>query len=202
MTAALTAALTWHLARSSGWVAWLLLGCSVVWGALATGRLVAGRGMPRWLTELHRHLALLTVLLLAVHLGSLLLDDWVRFTPVDVLVPGASSWRTGPVALGVVAMWLVAVVQLSSVQLSSVQLSSLRVLRLPRRWWRALHLLSYPAWCLAAVHGVLAGTDATTPLARAMIAAMTTAVSFVVLGRLLQLGRRGRRHAADAATSG
>jgi len=187
----MTASLTWHLARSSGWVSWVLLGCSVVWGALASGRLVAGRGMPRWLTELHRHLALLTVLLLAVHLGSLLLDDWVRFTPADLFVPGLSRWRTGPVAYGVVALWLVVV----------VQLSSWTALRLPRRWWRLLHLLSYPAWCLAAVHGVLAGTDASTPLARALIAVMTTAVSFVVLGRLLQLGRRGQRTTASAATS-
>jgi len=187
----MTGSFTWHLARSSGWVAWLLLGCSVVWGTLATGRMVVGRGMPRWLIALHRHLAVLTVVLLGVHLAALLLDDWVQFTPADVLVPGASGWRTGPVALGVVALWLVVV----------VHLSSLPALRVPRRWWRPLHLLGYPAWCLAALHGALTGTDAATPLVRAMFAAMTTAVAFGVLGRLLQLGRGRPPVAGTGATS-
>ncbi|MGB8861718.1 MAG: ferric reductase-like transmembrane domain-containing protein, partial [Ilumatobacteraceae bacterium] len=131
-------------------------------------------------TELHRHLARLTVLLLAVHLGALVADNWVRFGLADLLVPGASRWRPAAVAWGVVAMWL----------LVAVQVASWPSLRLRRRWWRAVHLLSYPAWCLAAVHAVLAGTDAASPLARALLAAMTTAVSFVVIGRLIRLGRR------------
>lgn len=178
----IVAAGTWHLARSSGWVAWSLLGCSVVWGTLAAGRMVAGRTMPRWLLELHRHLSWLTVLLLAVHLGALLADDYVEFGVADLLVPGASGWRPTAVAWGVIALWLVAI----------VQVSSLPRLRLTRRWWRRLHLLSYPAWCLAALHGVQAGTDAAAPLVRLLVAVMVTAVSFVVLGRAMQLGR-GRR---------
>lgn len=183
------AAGTWHIARSSGWVAWVLLGCSVVWGALAAGRMVAGRTMPRWLLELHRHLSWLTVLLLAVHLGALLADDYVEFGVSDVLLPGASSWRPTAVAWGVAALWLVVI----------VQLSSLPRLRVPRRWWRRLHLLSYPAWCMAALHGVQAGTDAGTPVARVLVAVMVTAVSFVVFGRVLQLGReRGSSSAAAA----
>lgn len=179
----IVAAGTWHLARSSGWVAWILLGCTVVWGALAAGRMVAGRTMPRWLLELHRHLSWLTVVLLAVHLGALLADDYVEFGVADVLLPGASSWRPTAVAWGVLALWLVVI----------VQVSSLPRLRVGRRWWRRrLHLLSYPAWCLAALHGVQAGTDADTTVVRLLVAAMVTAVSFVVLGRLLQLGRSRR----------
>ena len=179
------AAGTWHVTRSAGWVAWLLLGCSVVWGALAAGRMVAGRTMPRWLLELHRHLSWLTVALLAVHLGALLADDYVEFGIADVVLPGASAWRTTAIAWGVIALWLVAI----------VQLSSLPQLRVPRRWWRRLHLLSYPAWCLAALHAVQAGTDAGTTLARLLVAVMVTAVTFVVFGRVLQLGRaRGPRH--------
>lgn len=177
------AAGTWHLARSSGWVAWILLGCSVVWGALAAGRMVAGRAMPRWLLEMHRHLSWLTVMLLMVHLGALMADDYVEFGAAELLLPGMSSWRPTPVAWGIIALWLVVI----------VQVSSLARARLARRWWRRVHLLSYPAWCLAALHGVHAGTDAGTTLGRVLIAAMVTAVSFVVLGRALQLGR-GRRH--------
>ena len=176
------AAGTWHLARSAGWVAWLLLGCTVVWGALAAGRMVAGRTMPRWLLELHRHLSWLTALLLAVHLAALLADDYVEFGIADVLVPWSTAWRPTAVAWGVIALWLVAI----------VQVSSLPRLRVARRAWRRIHLLSYPAWCLAALHGVQAGTDAAAPLVRLLVAAMVTAVSFVVIGRVLQLGR-GRR---------
>ncbi|MEQ1704032.1 MAG: ferric reductase-like transmembrane domain-containing protein [Ilumatobacteraceae bacterium] len=184
------AAGTWHLARSSGWVAWLLLGCTVVWGALAAGRMVAGRTMPRWLLELHRHLSWLTVVLLAVHLGALLADDYVEFGVADVLLPGAAAWRTAAVAWGVVALWLLLI----------VQVSSLRQLRLTRRWWRRLHLLSYPAWCLGGWHGVQAGTDAGTTLVRLLVAATVSAVSFVVIGRMMQLGR-GRRPSQSVVTA-
>ena len=184
----MVAAGTWHLARSAGWVAWVLLGCSVVWGSLAAGRMVAGRTTPRWLVELHRHLSWLTMLLLAVHLGALLADDYVEFGLTDLLVPGAAAWRPGAVAWGVIALWLV----------MAVQVSSLSWVRVPRRWWRRLHLLALPAWGFAALHGVQAGTDAGTTLVRLLIAAMVTAVSFVVFGRVLQLGR-GRRRWPSAA---
>jgi peptidoglycan/LPS O-acetylase OafA/YrhL len=63
---------------------------------------------------------------------------------------------------------------------------------LPRRWWRRLHLLALPAWGLAALHGVQAGTDADTTLVRLLVTGMVTAVCFVVFGRLLQLGHRHR----------
>ena len=45
----------WHLARSSGIVAWALLTASMIWGLLFTTRLLKGRPTPKWLLDLHRH---------------------------------------------------------------------------------------------------------------------------------------------------
>ena len=79
------------------------------------------------------------MLFLAVHLGALVADSYVHFGVADLLVPFASSWKSGAVAWGVVAFWF----------LIAVEVSSLMMRRLPRRTWRAIHLTSY----LAAVHG-------------------------------------------------
>jgi DMSO/TMAO reductase YedYZ heme-binding membrane subunit len=175
--------LAWYLSRSSGWVAFVLLALTVVWGVLGISRIIERRGLPRWLLDLHRHLAVLTVALTAVHLGALVADNWLHVAWREVFVPRAISYRPGAVTWGVVAMYLLIVVQVSSWCRS----------RLPRPWWRGLHLLSYPAVWLVAVHGVQAGTDASNRVVRYGLVVVVGAVAFFTLLRVLGAGERSRR---------
>ena len=43
-----------------------------------------------------------------------------------------------------------------------ITLTSLIRARLPHRFWRGLHLLSYVGWGIGVIHGLLIGTDADT----------------------------------------
>ena len=70
----------WFVTRSSGMVAAVLMALTLIWGLLITTRLIDRRGLPAWLTDLHRHLGGLTVAFIAVHLVALLLDHYVEFT--------------------------------------------------------------------------------------------------------------------------
>ena len=146
----------WYLARSSGMVAWLVLVATVVWGALLAGRLVPRPGAPRWLTDVHRYLGGLAVALIALHLSALAADSYAHFGWAETFVPFASSWKPGAVAWGVVAVYLLVV----------VEVTSLVQRRLPRRWWKAIHLTSYLLFWMATMHGITAGTDAQTPAFR------------------------------------
>jgi DMSO/TMAO reductase YedYZ heme-binding membrane subunit len=146
--------LWWDVARSSGMVSWSLLALSVVWGLTLSTRWLGHRVRPNWLLDLHRFLGGAAVVFVAVHVGALVADSYTHFGPTDLLVPFASHWHPVAVAWGVVGMYL----------LVAVEVTSLLRRHLSKRLWRATHLLSYPLFALATVHGLNAGTDAANPL--------------------------------------
>ncbi|MBN2622647.1 MAG: ferric reductase-like transmembrane domain-containing protein [Acidimicrobiales bacterium] len=185
--------LAWYIARATGIVAWALLAASVIWGLLLSTRLARGRPTPAWLLDLHRFLGGAAVLFTAVHLVGLVADTYVHFGLADLFVPYASAWKPGPVALGVVSLYLLAV----------VEGTSLATRRLPRRVWRAVHLSSYVLFWLATFHFILAGTDASHPLATVGIDLVATAVVFLTLVRILSpRGRPRRDTGADGGAGG
>jgi DMSO/TMAO reductase YedYZ heme-binding membrane subunit len=173
--------LSWFISRSSGWVAAALLTLTVMWGVLGSARLVERRGWPRWLADLHRYLAWLTLVFIAVHMLALVGDNYMHIGWRELFVPFALDWRPGAVAWGIVTLYLVAVVQVSSWMRRW----------LPRTLWRRLHYLSYPAMWMALVHGLRAGTDASNRWVRAGVIAMVAATAFLTVMRIL--GRRRQR---------
>lgn len=172
----------WYLARATGYVAWALLTTSVISGLLLSTRLTNGRPRPAWILDLHRFLAGTAVAFTGLHIVGLVADSYVHFGAADLLIPFASHWRPGPVALGVVAMYL----------LAAVEISSLLMRRLPRRLWRGIHFSSYFAFWLATFHLVTAGTDASHPASMIATAAAIATVVFLTLVRALS-GRGGGR---------
>ncbi len=180
----------WYLARSSGVVAWLVLVATVVWGALLAGRVMARPGAPRWLSDVHRHLGGLAVALTGLHLAALAADSYAHFGWAETFVPFASPWKPGAVAWGIVALYLLAI----------VEVTSLWQRRLPRKWWRAIHLSSYLLFWMATIHGITAGSDAQTAAFRIGVALAIGATTFAVLARILSVLRSPKsRHSAAAA---
>jgi DMSO/TMAO reductase YedYZ heme-binding membrane subunit len=171
--------LWWHLARASGIVAWLCLTASVLWGIFLSTRILQQRRRPAWLLDFHRGLGALTIAFLAIHLAALVADNYVHIGLSDLLVPFASDWKPGAIALGVMAAWI----------LAAVEISSLALKHLPRRAWRAIHLTSYLAFWLTSIHAALAGTDTTNPLYRWTSALSILAIVFAVAYRVLTRGR-------------
>jgi methionine sulfoxide reductase heme-binding subunit len=138
----------WLVARASGLVAFGLLTTSV-WLGLAMSTRLLGPKRQKRLLGLHRTLAWTGLSMVALHVGGLLFDPILHFGALAVVVPGAASWRTGAVALGVVAAWL-----------SLALAASFNA----RRWigqkgWRRLHYATFAAFWLALGHALLVGTD-------------------------------------------
>lgn len=181
-----TSQMWWYSARAGGIVAWMLLSASVVWGLLLSTKLLGRRPRPAWLLDLHRFLGGLSVVFTAVHVGALVADSYVEFGPTEVLVPFASSWRPSAVAWGVIGLYL----------LVAVELTSLLRRRLPRRLWRATHLLSFPLFGLSTVHALTAGTDVSATAWRLVMAALGSAVIGLVAAR------QARRYTTGPSTSG
>lgn len=140
----------WYLGRGTGVAALLLLTVNVVLGITArSGRPLPG--LPRFaVAVVHRDSGLLAVILLAIHLGTLLLDPYAQLRLADLVVPFLGSYRPAWLGLGTLAADLV---------LALVLTSMLRH-RLGQRGWRAVHWLAYLAWPVAVLHALGAGSDA------------------------------------------
>jgi predicted ferric reductase len=166
-----------------------LLAAAVVWGLLLSTRLSKGGPSPAWLTDFHRYLGGSAVVFTALHLFGLVADSYVSFGVADILVPFASSWRPAPVALGVVSLYL----------LVAIEVSSLLMRRIPRRWWKAIHLSSFVLFWMATFHLATAGTDVHNPFLILAVDAVAALVVFLTLVRMLSprtSARSGERAAA------
>ena len=170
----------WFLSRASGIVSWALLTATIVWGTLLTTRVLRQIDRPAWLLDLHRWLAGLAVVGVAVHMASLVADSFVQFDAADLLVPMASEWKPGPVAWGIIATYLLMVIQGTSLMMK----------KLPRALWRYIHMSSYAMFGLVSIHSFMAGTDVSTSLFQIFGTVMTTFVALALVIRFLLVLRK------------
>ncbi|HEY2205331.1 MAG TPA: PDR/VanB family oxidoreductase [Pseudonocardia sp.] len=179
--------LWWHIGRASGLIAWVLLGVSVI-GGMALSTSLAGRRTRSWTTGLHTFVSVLAVVFTAVHLVSVLAAPQLAIGWVQVALPFTRAGAPVAQGLGVLALYLL---------LAVAGTSWLRGV-LPWRWWRRLHLLSFPLFALACAHTVLAGSDATHPLFVALSAAAALVIGALFIARV-RGPLRARAGAPDAA---
>lgn len=141
--------LLWYLNRATGITLLVLLTATTVLGVLSVGGRPA-RGLPRFVTQhLHRHLALLAVVALVVHVVTAVADTFVDIRWWQAFVPVGSAYEPLWLGLGTLSL---------DVMLVIVATSLLRT-RLPHHAWRAVHHAAWVCWLLGVVHGVGIGTD-------------------------------------------
>jgi cytochrome b561 len=174
---------TWIVLRAAGIGAYVMLFLSVCWGLVATTAPFGKRIGKASATQVHQFMATTGLVLIGVHVGGLLLDRFMPFGALDVLVPMWGAFEPVPVAFGIVAMYLVVFVIVTS------------WLRKPigTRWWRRTHLLAVPTFTISLVHGVFAGTDAVRPWMWWTYVATGLSVLFLVVVRGLTAGFRPER---------
>jgi methionine sulfoxide reductase heme-binding subunit len=164
----------WYATRATGVIALVLLTATVVLGIAGTARFETPR-WPRIVTSgLHRNLSLLSVVFVAAHVLTTVLDTYAPIGWAAAIVPFSSPYRTLWLGLGTVASDL----------LLAVVITSLLRVRLGYRSWRAVHWLSYASWPVALWHGLGTGTDSKLPWLLALDAACVTAVACALLRRL------------------
>jgi predicted ferric reductase len=144
--------LTWYLTRASGIVALALLTLSMVLGIVAGTRLSSAR-WPRFVTQgLHRNVSLFVLVLLALHVGAAVVDNYVTITVQESLIPFIGTYR--PIWMGLGA--------LSFDLLIAMIVTSLLRQRIGYGAWRAVHWAAYLCWPLSVVHGLGTGSDVRT----------------------------------------
>ena len=178
----------WYAARAAGVVAYVLLTSVVSLGLAMSGK----HRLERWprfaLEEVHRFGGILVGTFIAIHVVTILVDSYLRFSIAAVLVPYASSYRPLPVALGIVAAELL---------LALAVTNRLRD-RLGHRRWRLAHYVNFVVWTAATIHGLTVGTDRSAW----WLAALQTSAVALVCALVAARFHLARREVAGAGVSG
>ncbi|MDX2026310.1 2Fe-2S iron-sulfur cluster-binding protein [Microcella sp.] len=170
----------WYVTRASAVLAWVLMTAAVLWGITLSTRVFRGADNPAWLQDLHRFLGGTALVMTGIHMVSLMLDPWLAMPIDQLLIPLIAEYRPVPVALGILSFYV----------LLAVQLSSLMKNRLPQRFWKAVHYLSYVAVLAVAIHGAFAGTDAGAAWYQGVATVIVTASVIALIVRLVMARRR------------
>ncbi len=181
----------WYATRAGGTVALLLLTATMALGIAGGGRYTPSRTARFEVGALHRNVAVLTLVFLALHIVTAIADTFVHLGWLTTLLPFLSSYRPLWVGLGTVAFdLLLAIAATSAVRL-----------RIGRTRWKAVHWSAYAAWPVALFHALGTGSDARSPLQLSVYGICVAAMAASV-GYRLHLAGPGRRVARLATAAG
>ncbi|MEU0113676.1 ferric reductase-like transmembrane domain-containing protein [Streptomyces bobili] len=139
------------------------LTCSVIWGLVAQDRMILNIRQRLIAQAVHRVTAVASIAFLLVHIITKLVlehTSWIAaVVPFGLIFSGADE-VTGTaflIGLGTLAAMLMIFVGITGALRNRFASPAPVAAR-----WRAMHMLAYPAWCAALVHGLFAGRPAKT----------------------------------------
>ncbi len=160
---------TWFITRSAGWVSYLLVWLSVVWGLVLPTRLFSSFLSPTFSFDFHEYISLLSIGFLILHIGVLMFDKYLPYTWAQILLPFLSPYRPLWVGIGVLAFYLSILVTITFYMRT----------RIGPKAFKSIHLTSFLAYFGATLHAFFSGTDST--LGAAMLIYLGTFLSVVFL---------------------
>ncbi|WP_369379047.1 hypothetical protein [Streptomyces sp. cg36] len=140
---------------TTGVLSLVCLTASVVWGLLATDRVLMTTRHRLVAQAVHRATAVSSIGFLLVHITVKIAVGHVGLLGALVPFGLGVSGSDGLIGLGSLAAYLM-VATAATGALRSVFANPDRA----AGQWRAVHMLAYPAWCFALVHGLYAGRQA------------------------------------------
>jgi hypothetical protein len=146
----------WLASRAAGLVALVLLAIQIVIGlVLSHPTNKAVWRISRVVFPWHDSLWLFALAFVGAHVVAIVADPWAGVGIGGALVPGLSSYRSAPVALGTLGLYALLVTGATA-----------RWTRLlPPGVWLVVHRAGIGVFVLAWMHGLLAGTDSPSLLA-------------------------------------
>ena len=140
----------WLAARATGLTSYLVLTVVVALGLVLSHPVNQSTWkLSKRLFPWHENLLVFVVAFVVAHVVGILLDPYAGVGLLGAVVPGLSSYRSVPVAVGSIALYALLLTGLTA------RYTKL----LPAGWWLRIHRLSLLVFLLSWAHGMLAGTD-------------------------------------------
>lgn len=131
------------------------LSCSVIWGLLAQDRIFLNTRQRIVGQAVHRTTAVASIAFLLLHITTKLALDHTRLIAAVVPFSLGVTGIGGLIGLGSLAGLLMVFVGITGALRGNFAAPAPVAAR-----WRAMHMLAYPAWCAALLHGLYAGRSA------------------------------------------
>ncbi len=168
------ASVPWLFERLFGFMSYIAVVMSVVFGLLLSTRILDAIAHRPVSFALHQDLAAFGLGLAGIHGVLLGLDKSVPFTLAEILVPGMAPHAPLAVAAGQTVFYLMAVVTISFYARR----------RIGQRAWRTLHYVTFLAFAGATIHGIAAGSDSGSMWVRALYLGSMALVAFLLTYRI------------------
>ncbi len=182
----------WLLARATGLTSYVLLTSSVLVGLVLKSRPFGRSIKSAGVTELHRTLALLSLVALALHGLALVIDRRVDIGVGALFVPGLAPYRPAWTGIGVLAGELALLIYASFTLRKLIGVKN----------WRSLHYLTYLAFAGSSAHGVMTGSDSGQPWAVGLCLGAVGAVTAATAWRVLVPPTRPASRPGPRSTEG
>ncbi|MFJ6082586.1 cytochrome b/b6 domain-containing protein [Streptomyces sp. NPDC092369] len=131
------------------------LSCSVIWGLVAQDRILLNTRQRIIGQAVHRTTAVASIAFLLLHITTKIALDHTQLVAALVPFSLGVSGSAGLIGMGSLAGLLMIFVGITGALRSQFAAPAPVAAR-----WRAMHMLAYPAWGLALVHGLYAGRAA------------------------------------------
>ncbi|MEU6480921.1 cytochrome b/b6 domain-containing protein [Streptomyces sp. NPDC047017] len=131
------------------------LSCSVIWGLLAQDRIFLNTRQRIVGQAVHRTTAVASIAFLLLHITVKIALDHTRVIAAVIPFSLGVTGSAGLIGLGSLAGLLMVFVGVTGALRGNFASPAPVAAR-----WRAMHMLAYPAWCAALVHGLYAGRQA------------------------------------------
>lgn len=131
------------------------LSCSVIWGLVAQDRIVLNTRQRIIGQAVHRTTAVASIAFLLLHITTKIALDHTQLIAAVIPFSLGFTGIGGLIGLGSAAGLLMVFVGVTGALRSNFATPAPVAAR-----WRAMHMLAYPAWCAALVHGLYAGRQA------------------------------------------
>ena len=179
--------LAWYSVRALGFLAYLVLAASVLYGLLLSTKILDAIAHRPVSFALHKDLSIVGLILAGLHGAILLADTSFAFTPRSILVPFASPYSPVTVGIGQLTFYAWAVILVSFYVRR----------RIGQRTWRLLHYVTFLSFAGGTFHGIASGTDSGSVWAFWVYLIPVTAMIFLTTYRLVVgLSNRVRRRRA------
>jgi sulfoxide reductase heme-binding subunit YedZ len=154
--------LMWTIGKTAGVASFIMFTAVIIMGLTMTSKILLKYRIipPPDIMESHSFTAtFIAFLLIIIHFGSFLFDDFIGLTLNEALIPflfkrnvvsGLDYNLTIPVGLGIIAFYIGALLLVSS---------HLRNKVVPAKLWRVLHYSSFLFYITFLVHSFMSGSD-------------------------------------------
>lgn len=159
----------WYVTRSAGIIAYLLLWFSTVWGLAVPSKLLNPVLEQTFTFDFHEFISLLSIGFTLLHVFVLMIDRYLPYTPLQILVPFLSPYRPFWVGMGVIAFYISLLVTVTFYLRSKIGAKT----------FRSIHVLSLLGYLGVTLHGLYAGTD--SPLVSMRLLYIGTGLTVIFL---------------------